>query len=296
MIDPRKYFEDSKCMYFADFSKYSGCTDLKVNIPAYEAILETSILIYKSQDSIVNSCERFHQKLCNAVFEKLPFPVVRFADGEYSFYNNSLKCNGLYKQVENHFKLFIYKQLHKKYLIDLSKIGYFAPLINENYILKKYYFGNPLIKFLKFLIKNNIILSDKNYFPFYFLYKYLFSELFSNFLSNKKVLLINSSFNEDKAYSYFNNAGAKNINLKYLQIPEEYASNQMDNILGKIRCLRGENLDIAFIGAGLCALPICVEVSKTLSIPSIDGGHFLNIINSKVESSNGARLFTNRDF
>ena len=116
MFEPTKYFEHSKCMYFADFSKYSGITDLKVNIPEYEAMLESSILVYKSQDSIVNSCERFHQKLCNAVFEKLPFPVVRFADGEYSFYSNSLKCNGLYKQVENHFKLFVYKKLHKKYL------------------------------------------------------------------------------------------------------------------------------------------------------------------------------------
>ena len=42
MFDPTKYFEDSKSMYFADFSKYSGLTDLKVNIPAYEAMLESS--------------------------------------------------------------------------------------------------------------------------------------------------------------------------------------------------------------------------------------------------------------
>jgi hypothetical protein len=296
MFDPTKYFEDSKCMNFTDFSKYSGLTDLKVNIPAYEAMLESSILVYPSQESMVKSCESFHKKLCNAVFDKSPFPVVRFADGEYSFYNNSLKCNGLYKQVENYFKLFVYKKLHKKYLIDLSKIGYFAPLINENYIRKKYYFGNPLFKFLNFLTRSSITLSNNNYFPFYFLYKYLFSELFSNFLSNKNVLLINSSFNKEKAYSYFNNSGANNINLKYVKIPAEYASSQIDNILGRVKKMSGENIDIAFVGAGLCALPICVEVSKTLSIPSIDGGHFLNIINSKVESSNGARLFTNRDF
>jgi hypothetical protein len=42
------------------------------------------------------------------------------------------------------------------------------------------------------------------------------------------------------------------------------------------------------------ALLVCADVARTFSIPAIDAGHILNMMNDRVGKSNGARLYTLR--
>jgi len=46
-------------------------------------------------------CRLLHQRIIHTMQNKQPLPVVRFADGEYAFYNCTLGCNGLYQQAES---------------------------------------------------------------------------------------------------------------------------------------------------------------------------------------------------
>jgi hypothetical protein len=50
--------------------------------------------------------------------------------------------------------------------------------------------------------------------------------------------------------------------------------------------------DICLVGAGIGALLVAVDVSKKFNIPAIDGGHILNMMNSREDKSNGDRMFT----
>jgi hypothetical protein len=52
--------------------------------------------------------------------------------------------------------------------------------------------------------------------------------------------------------------------------------------------------DLCIVGAGVGALLICKDVAERSSIPAIDAGHVLNMMNDRVDKSNGARLYTLR--
>jgi len=46
------------------------------------------------------------------------------------------------------------------------------------------------------------------------------------------------------------------------------------------------------VGAGIGSLLVCVDVAQEFSIPVIDAGHVLNMINNCEDKSGGARLYT----
>jgi hypothetical protein len=50
--------------------------------------------------------------------------------------------------------------------------------------------------------------------------------------------------------------------------------------------------DLCLTGAGIGALPVCVDVSAALSIPVLDAGHVFNMMNDRIDKSNGDRLYT----
>ncbi|HON24258.1 MAG TPA: hypothetical protein PKV74_10835, partial [Syntrophales bacterium] len=60
------------------------------------------------------------------------------------------------------------------------------------------------------------------------------------------------------------------------------------SILGAIPA----DAEICLAGAGIGALPLCVDVAAALSIPVLDAGHVFNMMNDRVDKSNGARLYT----
>ena len=40
--------------------------------------------------------------------------------------------------------------------------------------------------------------------------------------------------------------------------------------------------DLCIVGAGIGSLPVCVDVAMRFSIPAIDAGHVLNMMNDRV--------------
>lgn len=80
------------------------------------------------------SCgDDYFEVLHNFVYETLSTgnvaPVVRFADGEYSFYRNSMHCNGLYQQAESVEVIKKAMPMHLEALRILSQTGILAPVI-----------------------------------------------------------------------------------------------------------------------------------------------------------------------
>ena len=61
-----------------------------------------------------------------------------------------------------------------------------------------------------------------------------------------------------------------------------------EDVLGKIPA----DADICLVGAGVGALPVCVDAAMRLSAPAIDAGHILNMMNGREDKSNGMRLYT----
>ena len=47
-------------------------------------------------------------------------------------------------------------------------------------------------------------------------------------------------------------------------------------------------------GAGVGALPICVDAAVRFSIPILDAGHVLNMMNGREDKSKGLRMYTLR--
>jgi hypothetical protein len=50
--------------------------------------------------------------------------------------------------------------------------------------------------------------------------------------------------------------------------------------------------DLCLVGAGVGALPVCTALSRRFSIPSLDAGHALNLMNDMENKSAGPRLYT----
>jgi hypothetical protein len=61
-----------------------------------------------------------------------------------------------------------------------------------------------------------------------------------------------------------------------------------EEILGRVP----GDTDLCLVGAGAGALPICAAVSRRFSIPSVDAGHVLNMMNDLENKSAGPRLYT----
>jgi hypothetical protein len=241
--------------------------------------------------------------LIERISNKKPAPVVRFADGEYAFYAHSLKCNGLYQQAESVSAIKKAMPTHIEALRFLSRSGKLAPLIFPgNVQLKRKSFFSFLIKsnvddsalrFMDFLLNNEIELTRSNYIPFYVVYAYLASDQFRKMMHGKTLCIIGSEYNEDFCQKWFDRCSSR-PDIHFVKIPEQYIATQW--FLSKEAVLKQipADADLCLVGAGIGALLVCVDVAHRFSIPAIDAGHILNMMNDRVEKSEGARLYTIR--
>ncbi|WP_035239346.1 hypothetical protein [Desulfobacter vibrioformis] len=245
--------------------------------------------------------QRLHHRVVTGMSQGIATPVVRFADGEYAFYAQSLQCNGLYQQAESRKAIENALPTHAEYLRFVSQHGIVAPLIhpgNSNpprkflFIFEKKEDGRSLsLKFLQFLDENHIVLTGENYIPFYAVYAYLSSKLFAQSIDGKKLCIVNSTFDEQAVRNWFIKLQSK-PDISFVKIPSSYVAtrwaNMKDEVLEKIP----SDTDLCLIGAGIGALLVAVDVSEAFNIPAIDAGHVLNMMNSREDKSNGARMFT----
>jgi hypothetical protein len=145
--------------------------------------------------------------------------------------------------------------------------------------------------FLRLLEKHSILLSADNYLPFYVVYAWLSSAAFSRLMNGKKICFVGSDCDQEACRQWF--AHFESLpEINFVEIPAEYVATRWSlmkaQLLGKIPA----DTDLCLVGAGIGALPVCVDAATALSIPVIDAGHVFNMMNGRIDKSNGARLYT----
>jgi len=261
---------------------------------------EEIILFHKGVQSGDIYLERLADRIYSAIHDHTPLPVVRFADGEYEFYDGSMKCNGLYQQAESIKAIRSAIPSHIDSIRKLAATGIMAPLIHPGNVrresgllslFKKKARKDIALRFLEFLNNENIALTEHNYIPFYAVYACLSSLRFAHSLNGKTVCIVNSDFNKEACAAWFESAGSF-PNIVHVPISESYVATRWDSMREEVFSSVTEKPDCFLIGAGVGALQICVDAAHRFSVPAIDAGHILNMMNDMECKSQGPRLFT----
>ena len=274
---------------------------LKVNVP--EMIEQETCLFHRDIFDGDGYFEMLHNFIKTGISTRWAAPIVRFADGEYAFYQNSLYCNGLYQQAESVESIKKAMPIHVEALKILAKSGKIGPLICPGNVRQKKngvfsFFcrskGDGLaLKFIEFLFNHNIELTNKNYIPFYIVYAYLTSNDFGNLVNGKKICIISSECNMDACMQWFAQFSS-HPDIVFTEIPDSYVATRWESIKEKTLNQIPPDIDLCLVGAGIGSLLVCVDVANRFSIPAIDAGHVLNMMNGREDKSNGPRLYTIR--
>jgi hypothetical protein len=245
--------------------------------------------------------QRLQDRVEKSLADRLPLPIVRFADGEYAFYALSLDCNGLYRQAESTAAIKAALPLHIDALTRLSREGLLAPLIFPGNVEPPRRGIMALVSrlrkrpsastFLKLLGKHHIPLTGDNYLPFYVVYAWLSSAAFARLMDRKKICLIGSEWDQAACRRWFAGFDSR-PEIAFAEIPAEYVATRWSSMKDQLLANIPANTDLCLVGAGIGALPVCVDTATAFSLPVIDAGHVFNMMNDRVDKSNGARLYT----
>jgi hypothetical protein len=274
---------------------------IKINAP--DIVDQETCLFHRDVPTGDDYFRILHLAISRGLSERRATPVVRFADGEYAFYEYDLSCNGLYQQAESVRAIREAMPSHIDALRILASSGMLAPLIFPGNITGKAKKSFKLFRrskeapsastFLKILFQNGIDLTSENYVPFYVVYAYLTSEDFIRLVDGKRVCILNAAFNGDSCTDWFARFSSQ-PDLSFVETPAEYVATRWESMKEGILKQISPETDLCIVGAGIGSLPVCVDVAMRFSIPAIDAGHVLNIMNDQVDKSNGARLYTIR--
>lgn len=299
---PDRLIADGSFRFFdLKINEIDNAPVLKIN--QTEMAQEETCLFHRD----VSSGDQYFQILHNFLSERLSHrnsaPIVRFADGEYSFYARDLHCNGLYQQAES--VKAIQKALpeHIDALRVLSQIGKMAPLIypgntqEKNQGLLSFFHrrknDESAVRFLEFLYENDIAFTKDNYVPFLVVYAYLTSREFAMLVDQRKLCLIGAECDIHLCRKWFGRSFSR-PEIIFTQIPERYVATQWKSLRKSIMNKIPSDIDICLVGAGIGSLLICVDIANRFSVPAIDAGHVMNMMNGREDKSNGPRLYTMR--
>ena len=242
-----------------------------------------------------------HSSLQDCLQSKKEMPVVRFADGEYAFYAQSMKCNGLYQQAESVGAIRRAIPYHVGMLRRLAEHGWLAPLVHQGNIaapkrglwafLRRSKSEGTALQFLELMAGNEIALTADNYIPFYVLYAYLSSPVFAALVHYKHLCILNSTCNVEACKAWFARRGSE-PRLTFVEIPDSFVATRWQEMRAEILARVPADCDLCLVGAGIGSLPVCVDLASTFAVPAIDAGHVLNMMNAREDKSNGARLYT----
>ena len=288
---------------FTRFDLSDMDNDPVVKVYGSEILAEETCLFHCSVNSGTDYLERLQDFVRRGMNERLPAPVVRFADGEYAFYGGNLGCNGLYRQAESVEAIRKAMPMHNDAIRILVAQGKMAPLIFPGNINRRQKKGLlPFLKrreepsaagFLDFLRENGIRLRDEIYIPFYAVYAYLTSDRFARLVNGRKMVILASRFDPEACRSWFARYDSR-PEIVFVQIPAEYVATRWagfrDDILESIP----SDAALCLVGAGAGALPVCVDAARRFSIPLLDAGHVLDIMNAPGGNSSRVRLYTIR--
>ncbi len=303
MMEPmhlHQMINNRKCEFKAlDLAGIDNTYILGINDP--EMVEQETCLFFPDVLTGDQYMEILHQQVQKNIHLRREMPIVRFADGEYAFYANNLNCNGLYNQAESVSSIKKAIPRHVEALKKLATSGKFAPLIYPGNVRRKKkgvlnFFrkmkgDNSAVKFVDFLFDHKIELTRDNYTPFYVVYAYLASKYFGELVNGKKICIISSECNLDACNQWF--APFESMpKIIFVKIPDSYVATRWEVIKEEIIPQVPIDTNICLVGAGVGSLLVCVDVAKQLSIPTIDAGHVLNMMNAREDKSNGPRLYT----
>lgn len=270
----------------------------KVNVP--EMHEQEHCFFHRQIKDSLDYLEILNGSLEESISKRIPFPVVRFADGEYAFYRLTKECNGLYRQAESISAIKNAVSFHVSAMKYVAHSGKLAPLIfpgNSHLpesgflsFFKKSRDASAAI-FLEFLRDYAIELNGANYVPFYAVYAYLVSEAFAKLADGKRTCIVGSDFNPEACRDWFERRSSR-PDISFLEIPDSYVATRWDAIKDSILNRVPADIDLFISGAGVGALPVCADLTRRFSVPAIDAGHVLNMMNGRVDKSNGPRLYT----
>lgn len=234
---------------------------------------------------------RLHHCIETAIQQHKPFPLVRFADGEFAFYRKSMNVNGLYTQASNESEIEAVLPYHIEALRHVAFFGRLCPityLYSISWVTLK-----ECLEFIGFLYHNRIDFVPGNYIPFYAVYAYLTSYTFMYLIADKNVCVVTDEFDAG-AFEVWTAQFNVKVNYRFVQIPSSRIAVEWhlhrDDTLSKIT----NDTDLVLVAAGAGAGPVCADVALKFNIPAIDAGHVINLMNNKVQRSNGHRLYTYR--
>jgi hypothetical protein len=268
------------------------------NAPAQRA--EEVCLFHKDTSSGDEYVKSLLDRVEAAMAQRQSFPVVRFADGEYEFYKGSLKCNGLYQQAESAAAIRAAFPAHAAALRKLAADGVLAPLIFSGNVRRRCrlcaLFGNKdgndlALRFLAFLMGHGAALTGRNYVPFYAVYAALSVARFAAMLDGKTICIVNSDYNAAACASWFARTGS-HPHLVHVPIPSSYIATRWVTMRDSVFANVPDKPNLFLVGAGIGALEVCVDAARRYSVPAIDSGHILNMMNDLEFKSGGPRLFT----
>jgi hypothetical protein len=282
-----------------DISGIDNDPVFRVNDP--KMVREETSLFHRDVPSGNDYVKRLGDRVAGAVSRREPLPVVRFADGEYAFYHFDLACNGLYQQAESQSAIHKALPMHAEALRELARTGFLAPLVFPGNIeepatgwkaLFKHWRRRPSAStFLRYLEETGIPLTGENYIPFYAVYAYFSSAAFARLMDGRTLAILNSDSDGAACTRWFEGHGSR-PQIELVDIPNSYIAtrwNDMkEDVLGRVPT----GVDLLLVGAGIGALPVCVDAARRFGVPAVDAGHVLNMMNDRVDKSNGARLYT----
>lgn len=242
---------------------------------------------------------RLHNFIQDTLSQRKPGPVVRFADGEYAFYAHDLHCNGLYEQTESVRAIKESIPAHQEALGTVATLGKIAPLIYPGNIHSRRRLldrlrgrkGRSAGDFVQFLFNSGISPMGDNYIPFFVTYAYLTSKRFFELIDRKKLCIVSSEGHLDRCYGWFSRLGSE-PKLHFVRVFPSYVATRWKTVREEVLRQIPDDVDLCLVGAGIGALLICVDVSLRFSIPAVDAGHVLNMMNDLEEKSAGPRLYT----
>lgn len=271
----------------------------RVNDP--KMVREETCLFHRDVPSGDAYVKRLGNRVADAVARRVPLPVVRFADGEYAFYHLDLACNGLYQQAESRAAIREALPMHARAMRELAESGCVAPLVFPGNVeepargwrafLKRRRPRPSATTFLRWLEETGTPLTGENYVPFYTVYAYFSSAAFARLMDGRRLAILNSDSDGAACARWFEGHGSRpEVNL--VEIPNSYVATRWDDMREDVLGRVPPGMDLLLVGAGIGALPVCVDAARRFGVPAVDAGHVLNMMNDRVDKSNGARLYT----
>lgn len=275
---------------------------IRVNVP--EITEQETCLFHRSVADALDYLKILHDFISRGLEERRSAPVVRFADGEYAFYRFTLGCNGLYRQAESVAAIRKAMPLHIDAFRKLAAGGKLAPLIfpgNVERGRKRGLFSffrraggeASAASFLECLRGSGVELTGENYLPFYCVYAYLTSETFARLVDGRKLCILNAECDLGACRAWFARFASR-PEIVFVEIPAEYVATRWEAMREEVLARIPPDAALCLAGAGVGALPLCVDAADRFSIPVLDAGHVLNMMNAREDKSGGPRLYTLR--